>query len=65
MVILASRFEPLKKEKGWHKNANGKRYHHKFGFGLLDAGQMTSLAKSWTTVDPMVTCSTNTFKKTQ
>ena len=32
---------------------------HKFGYGLLDAGEMVTLAERWTIVPPQHVCQTS------
>ena len=33
----------LRHESGWARNGAGRQYSHKFGYGLMDAGQMVDL----------------------
>ncbi|XP_041649207.1 proprotein convertase subtilisin/kexin type 4-like [Cheilinus undulatus] len=47
---------PDPKEPGWNINAEGYHVHHRFGFGLLDAGLMVQQAANFNTVDPQRTC---------
>lgn len=56
LVVLTSRPEPLEKETGWILNGVKRKYSHKFGYGLMDAGAMVSLAEQWTTVPPQHIC---------
>ncbi|KAK2713282.1 hypothetical protein QYM36_009226 [Artemia franciscana] len=58
LVVLTSRPDPLVQEAGWVKNAVGRQVSHKFGYGLMDAGAMVSLAEKWTTVPPQHICQT-------
>lgn len=37
-------------------NGVGLEYNHLFGFGVLDAGAMVTLAKRWVTVPPRYHC---------
>ena len=32
-------------ESGWSRNGAGRQYSHKFGYGLMDAGQMVDLVR--------------------
>ena len=41
-------------EKGWEKNYIGRLFSHKFGYGLLDAGELVKLARTWKESPPQV-----------
>lgn len=56
LVVLTSRPEPLEKETGWIMNGVKRKVSHKFGYGLMDAGAMVSLAEQWTNVPPQHIC---------
>lgn len=56
LVVLTSRAEPLEKENGWITNGVKRKVSHKFGYGLMDAGALVSLAERWTTVPPQHIC---------
>ncbi|KAI4500921.1 hypothetical protein M0802_004132 [Mischocyttarus mexicanus] len=56
LVVLTSRSEPLEKEPGWILNGVKRKVSHKFGYGLMDAGAMVSLAEQWTNVAPQHIC---------
>ncbi|XP_033150164.1 furin-like protease 2 isoform X1 [Drosophila busckii] len=56
LVVYTSRAAPLEKESGWTLNGVKRKYSHKFGYGLMDAGAMVSLAEQWTTVPPQHIC---------
>lgn len=56
LVVLTSRSAPLEKEAGWITNGVKRKVSHKFGYGLMDAGSMVSLAEKWTTVPPQHIC---------
>ncbi|KAK1887638.1 Furin-1 [Dissostichus eleginoides] len=43
----------------WKTNGGGRRVSHSYGYGLLDAGAMVSLAQNWTTVGPQHQCVLN------
>lgn len=45
LVILSSRYEPLKYETGWITNAVGRKISHKFGYGLIDAEALVRMAE--------------------
>ncbi|KAM4733470.1 furin (paired basic amino acid cleaving enzyme) b isoform 2-T4 [Anableps anableps] len=40
----------------WKTNGVGRIVSHSYGYGLLDAGTMVSLAQNWTTVGPQHQC---------
>ncbi|XP_034443376.1 furin (paired basic amino acid cleaving enzyme) b [Hippoglossus hippoglossus] len=40
----------------WKTNGVGRRVSHSYGYGLLDAGVMVSLAQNWTTLGPQNQC---------
>ncbi|XP_015259952.1 PREDICTED: furin [Cyprinodon variegatus] len=40
----------------WKTNGVGRIVSHSYGYGLLDAGAMVSLAKNWTSVGPQHQC---------
>ncbi|XP_037934689.1 furin-like protease 2 [Teleopsis dalmanni] len=56
LVVYTSRPGPLEKESGWILNGVKRKYSHKFGYGLMDAGSMVSLAEQWTSVPPQHIC---------
>lgn len=56
LVVLTSRATPLEKESGWITNGVKRKVSHKFGYGLMDAGALVSLAEKWTTVPPQHIC---------
>ncbi|KPU75290.1 uncharacterized protein Dana_GF19273, isoform B [Drosophila ananassae] len=56
LVVYTSRPAPLEKEAGWMLNGVKRKYSHKFGYGLMDAGAMVSLAEQWTSVPPQHIC---------
>ncbi|XP_044065359.1 furin-like protease kpc-1 isoform X2 [Siniperca chuatsi] len=47
---------PDPKEPGWNINAAGYHVHHRYGFGLLDAGLMVQQAAHFNTVPPQRKC---------
>lgn len=56
LVVLTSRASPLEKESGWVTNGVKRKVSHKFGYGLMDAGALVTLAEKWTTVPPQHIC---------
>ncbi|XP_074510981.1 furin-like protease kpc-1 [Sebastes fasciatus] len=47
---------PDPEEPGWNINAAGYHVHHRYGFGLLDAGLMVQQAARFNTVAPQRKC---------
>uniref|UniRef100_A0A3Q3RBR9 P/Homo B domain-containing protein n=1 Tax=Monopterus albus TaxID=43700 RepID=A0A3Q3RBR9_MONAL len=47
---------PNPRERGWNINAAGYHVHHRYGFGLLDAGLMVQQAAHFRTVAPQRKC---------
>lgn len=59
LTVLTSKRNSLYDGKGrfdWKVNGVGLEYNHLFGFGVLDAGAMVSLAKDWKTVPSRYHC---------
>lgn len=56
LVVMSSRHEPLTQESGWFTNGAGRKFSHKFGYGLMDAGKMTELARSWKSLPQQHIC---------
>ncbi|XP_062140559.1 furin-like protease 2 isoform X2 [Drosophila sulfurigaster albostrigata] len=56
LVVYTSRPGPLEKESGWTLNGVKRKYSHKFGYGLMDAGAMVTLAEQWNSVPPQHIC---------
>jgi proprotein convertase subtilisin/kexin type 2 len=46
-------------------NGVGLEFNHLFGFGVLDAGGMVTLAKQWLTVPPRFHCEAGAITKLQ
>lgn len=40
----------------WHRNGVGRNVSHSFGYGLMDAHAMVTLAKEWITVPAQKFC---------
>uniref|UniRef100_A0A673AQB8 Furin-1-like n=1 Tax=Sphaeramia orbicularis TaxID=375764 RepID=A0A673AQB8_9TELE len=40
----------------WRNNGVGRKVSHSYGYGLLDAGAIVALAKTWTNVGPQRKC---------
>ena len=56
IVVLTSNPDPLLKESGWQTNGVGRKYSHKFGYGLMDAAAMVRAAKRWPGAGKQVIC---------
>jgi hypothetical protein len=56
IVVLSSRPKAIK-SNNYIPNRRGFLVSSRYGFGLMDAGRMTELAKNWKNVPKMVTCS--------
>ena len=59
VIVNSARRVPVDKEdsKGhWVRNKAGLYVSKFYGFGLMDAGKMVSLAKDWKRVPPQVEC---------
>ncbi|XP_063234781.1 furin-like protease 2 [Bacillus rossius redtenbacheri] len=63
LVVLASRSAPLRGEPGWAVNGVGREVSHKFGYGLMDAAAMVTLAEKWTSVPPQHICKSQEVNK--
>lgn len=61
IVVLTSNPNPLMVESGWKTNAVGRKYSHKFGYGLMDANAMVEVAKVWPGSGPLAICETDTI----
>ncbi|XP_062536420.1 neuroendocrine convertase 2 [Armigeres subalbatus] len=59
LTVLTSKRNSLFDAKNrfhWTMNGVGLEFNHLFGFGVLDAGAIVSLAKRWRTVPPRYHC---------
>jgi len=56
LVVWTSQPGPLADNPGWRYNGVGFQYNSRFGFGLMDAKGMVTLASNWTTVPPQQIC---------
>jgi len=59
LTVLTSKRNSLYDGKGrfhWQVNGVGLEYNHLFGYGVLDAGAMVSLAKDWKSVPSRYHC---------
>lgn len=59
LTVLTSKRNSLFDAKNrfhWTMNGVGLEFNHLFGFGVLDAGSIVTLAKQWRTVPPRYHC---------
>lgn len=59
LISWTSHFEPMMGSPGWRRNAVGLVYNDRFGFGMLNAAELVSRAKTWRTVPPQHSCTIN------
>lgn len=57
LVVVTSRPHAIK-SNNYFVNKRGFLVSSRYGFGLMDAGRMVELAKTWRPVPPLQTCST-------
>ncbi|CAI9721293.1 furin-like protease kpc-1 isoform X1 [Octopus vulgaris] len=55
IVVMTAKPENLRAQD-WLINGIGRKVSHSFGYGLMDAAEMVSLAKNWTTVPKQQVC---------
>lgn len=68
LTVLTSKRNSLYDAKNrfhWTMNGVGLEFNHLFGFGVLDAGGMVTLAKQWQTVPPRYHCEAGAITKLQ
>ncbi|OXA61252.1 Furin-like protease 2 [Folsomia candida] len=63
LVVMTSRPDPLVKEEGWYVNGVQRKFSHKFGYGLMDAGKMVDLAVDWGGVPPQHICKSREIRE--
>lgn len=66
LTVLTSKRNSLfdaKHRFQWTMNGVGLEFNHLFGFGVLDAGGMVSLARQWRTVPARYHCQGGTHTK--
>ena len=61
IVVLASRSEDLN-TTDWVVNGAGRKVSHFFGFGLMDAGAMSTLASDWISVPEQHKCEIQSYQ---
>ncbi|ODM97970.1 Furin-like protease 2 [Orchesella cincta] len=63
LVVITSRPDPLEKEEGWYINGVQRKFSHKFGYGLMDAGKMVDLAVDWAGTPPQHICKSREIRE--
>ncbi|XP_069747211.1 PC3-like endoprotease variant B isoform X3 [Narcine bancroftii] len=58
LIVRTSKISDIM-NKDWKINGAGYHIHHKYGFGLLDAGRMLKEALQWNTIGPQRQCVNN------
>lgn len=63
LIVMSSEVAPLadNDEETWYKNGRGFWVSNDFGFGLLNAENLVTLAKHWKRVPKKHTCEENFF----
>jgi len=56
ITARTARIPNLSETKGWIINGAGHHVNDRYGFGVLDVGQMTALAQNWTNVPQRYEC---------
>ncbi|VDK43806.1 unnamed protein product [Anisakis simplex] len=56
VVLRTANAKPLLNNAGWSINGVGRHISNKFGYGLMDAGALVKLAKTWVTVPEQHMC---------
>lgn len=68
LTVLTSKRNSLFDAKNrfhWTMNGVGLEFNHLFGFGVLDAGSIVTLAKQWRTVPARYHCEAGELSKTR
>lgn len=66
LTVLTSKRNSLFDQKGryfWQMNGVGLEFNHLFGFGVMDAGAMVSLARVWKEVPARFHCQAKTISR--
>ncbi|TSN48491.1 Neuroendocrine convertase 2 [Bagarius yarrelli] len=65
LTVLTSKRNKLHDElHQWRRNGVGLEFNHLFGYGVLDAGAMVSLARDWKTVPERFHCVAGSVQET-
>ncbi|KAK5650610.1 hypothetical protein RI129_001639 [Pyrocoelia pectoralis] len=56
LIVWSSEVSPVADNPGWQKNAAGLWFNTRFGYGLMNAFGLVSIALNWTTVPPKSIC---------
>lgn len=66
LTVLTSKRNKLHDEvHQWRRNGVGLEFNHLFGYGVLDAGAMVSLARDWKTVPERFHCVAGSVQEIQ
>lgn len=68
LTVLTSKRNSLYDAKNrfhWTMNGVGLEFNHLFGFGVLDAGGIVTLAKQWISVPPRYHCEAGSITQMQ
>jgi hypothetical protein len=57
LIVLTSRYDAMD-TTSFFSNRRGFHVSPRYGYGLMDAGRMAEMAKTWANVPPMHVCST-------
>ncbi|XP_075979431.1 neuroendocrine convertase 1-like [Anticarsia gemmatalis] len=60
LVVWTSEYAPLSANPGWQVNGAGLYFDVRFGYGLLNAGALVSMALNWTSVPRKHVCRVDT-----
>ena len=58
IVVMSSSPKPMAEEPGWSINGVGRKFSHKFGYGLMDASKIVDLASTWKSLPQQHICQT-------
>jgi proprotein convertase subtilisin/kexin type 5 len=62
LVVITSRHLPLAHEPGWAVNGVGRRFSHKFGYGLMDGEALVKNSEKWINVPEQELCESTIFE---
>ncbi|XP_067939674.1 furin-like [Watersipora subatra] len=54
VTLASANPEPVLSQGGFQTNGVGRKYSHKFGYGLMDCAKMADTAKDWVTAPPQL-----------
>ncbi|KAJ0174969.1 hypothetical protein K1T71_009110 [Dendrolimus kikuchii] len=56
LIVWTSEYAPLSSNPGWQRNGAGFHFDVRFGFGLMNAGELVTAALNWSTVPEKQIC---------